>query len=89
VGKEAIRKYISEAFATPGFSITWKTEKVEVSQSGDLAYSSGIDHISLNTPDGKPVTEGNKGVAIWKKHPDGCWKCILDVMSPAASSILK
>lgn len=83
VGREAIRKYVSGAFATPGFSITWKTEKVEVSQSGDLAYSSGTDRISLNTPDGKSVTEENRGVAIWKKQPDGSWKCVLDVMSPA------
>lgn len=82
-GKAAIRQYISSAFATPGFSITWKTEKIELSSSGDLAYSSGIDRISLTTPDGKSVTEENRGVAIWKKQPDGSWKCILDVMSPA------
>lgn len=85
VGKDAIRKYVAGAFATPGFSITWKTEKVEVSQSGDLAYSSGTDRISLNTPDGKSVTEENRGVAIWKKQSDGSWKCVMDVMSPAAS----
>jgi uncharacterized protein (TIGR02246 family) len=89
VGKEAIRKYVSGAFATPGFSITWKTEKVEISQSGDLAYSTGTDRISLNTPDGKSVTEENRGVAIWKKQPDGAWKCVLDVMSPAASPKMK
>jgi uncharacterized protein (TIGR02246 family) len=83
-GKQAIRQYISGAFATPGFSISWKTEKIEVSQSGDMAYSSGIDRISLTTPDGKSVTEENRGVAIWKKQPDGSWKCVLDVMSPAA-----
>ncbi len=84
VGKDAIRKYVSSSFATPGFSITWKTEKVEVSQSGDLAYSSGTDRISLNAPDGKSVTEENRAVAIWKKQPDGSWKCIMDVMTPAA-----
>src|SRR5271154_3723126 len=39
IGKDAIRKYVSEAFATPGFSITWKTEKVEVSKAGDLETS--------------------------------------------------
>jgi uncharacterized protein (TIGR02246 family) len=89
VGKEAIRKYVSEAFATPGFSISWKTEKVEVSQSGDLAYSSGTDRISLNTPDGKSITEENRGVAIWRKQADGSWKCVLDVMSPAASPNVK
>lgn len=83
VGTDAIRKYVSEAFATPGFSITWKTEKVEVSQSGDLAYSTGTDRISLNAPDGKALIEENRGVAIWKKQPDGSWRCVLDVMSPA------
>jgi uncharacterized protein (TIGR02246 family) len=89
VGKEAIRKYVSGAFATPGFSITWKTEKVEVSQSGDLAYSTGTDRISLNTPDGKSLTEENRGVAIWKKQSDGSWRCVLDVMSPSAPSNVK
>ena len=71
VGKEAIRKYVSGAFATPGFSITWKTDKIEISQSGDMAYSSGTDRISMNTRDGKSVTAENIGVAIWKKQPDG------------------
>jgi ketosteroid isomerase-like protein len=49
-----------------------------------MAYSSGIDRISVTTPDGKTVTEENRGVAIWRKQPDGSWKCVLDVMSPAA-----
>jgi len=89
VGKEAIRQYVSGAFATPGFSITWRTEKVALSQSGDLAYSIGTDRISLTTRDGKPVTQENRGVVIWKKQPDGSWKCILDMMSPAASSNAK
>jgi uncharacterized protein (TIGR02246 family) len=64
VGKEAIRKYVTESFATPGFSITWKTEKVEVSQSGDLAYSTGNNRISLNGPDGKSLTQEGRGVTI-------------------------
>jgi uncharacterized protein (TIGR02246 family) len=83
-GKDAIRKYVLEAFAIPGFSITWKTETIEVAQAGDLAYSSGTDRITLNTPDGKSVVQENRGVAIWKKQPDGSWKCVMDVMSPAA-----
>jgi uncharacterized protein (TIGR02246 family) len=84
VGKDAIRNYVAGAFATPGFSISWTTEKVEVSQSGDLAYSSGTDRISLTGPDGKPMTQENRGVAVWKKQPDGSWRCVLDVMSPSA-----
>jgi len=84
VGKDAIRKYVAGAFATPGFSITWKTDRVEVSQSGDMAYSSGSDRMSYNGPDGKPVTEASNSVDVWKKQPDGSWKCVLDVMSPSA-----
>jgi uncharacterized protein (TIGR02246 family) len=84
VGKDAIRKYVTGAFATPGFSISWKTDKVEVAESGDMAYSLGTDWITLNTPDGKTVTEENRGVAIWKKQANGGWKCVLDVMSPEA-----
>jgi uncharacterized protein (TIGR02246 family) len=86
VGKDAIRNYISGAFAAPGFSITWTTDKVDVAQSGDLAYSSGTDRISLTGPDGKPLTEENRGVAVWKKQSDGSWKCVLDVMSPAPAT---
>ena len=82
VGKDAIRKYVSGAFATPGFSITWTTDKVEVAKAGDVAYSSGTDTISVTGPDGKTVTQNNRAVAIWKKQTDGSWKCVVDVMTP-------
>jgi uncharacterized protein (TIGR02246 family) len=86
VGKEAIRKYVTESFATPGFSITWKTEKVEVAQSGDLAYSTGTNRVSFNGPDGKSLTEEGRGVTIWKKQANGSWRCVLDATSPAEAS---
>jgi len=86
VGKQAIRKYVSGAFATPGFSISWRTDKVDVSQAGDVAYSIGTDRVSFTTPEGKSVTQENRAVAIWKKQPDGSWKCVLDIMNPAESS---
>jgi len=82
VGKDAIHKYVAEAFATPGFSIAWKTERVEVAASGDLAYATGTDRISSTGSDGKPVVVENNSVAVWRKGPDG-WKCIEDVMTPA------
>ncbi len=83
-GKDAIRKFVSDSLATPGFSITWKTDIVDVAQSGDFAYSTGTDRITLGTPGGKTVTQENRGLVIWKKQPDGSWKCAVDIMSPAA-----
>jgi len=82
-GKDAIRKYVAGAFATPGFSIIWTTEKIEVAQSGDLAYSTGTDRISMTGPDGKTISSDNRAVVIWKKQADGSWRCIVDVMTPA------
>jgi len=79
VGKEAIRKYVAQASAIPGFSISWTTDKIWVSSSGDLAYSSGANEITLTTPVGKPVTERNKGLVVWKKQADGSWKCVADI----------
>ncbi len=84
VGKEAIRKYVTEASAIPGFSINWTTDKVLVSSSGDLAYSSGANEITFTTPAGKPVTEHNKGVVVWKKQADGSWKCVADIWNAEA-----
>lgn len=77
-GKAAIRQYVAGAFATPGFSITWNTDKIEVSSSGDLAYSTGTNRITF----GNSVAD-NRAVVIWKKQPDGSWKCIVDMMAPA------
>ena len=38
-GKEAIRRYVAGAFAIPGFSISWATDRVWVAKSGDIAYA--------------------------------------------------
>jgi len=86
VGKAAIRAYVSGAFALPDFSIQWVTDKVHVAKSGDLAYSTGSDQISLTTPDGKRVIEHNNSAVVWRKEPDGSWKVVLDMWNPAESA---
>jgi len=85
IGKDAIRKYVSGAFSAPGFSISWKTDRIVVAASGDLAYSTGTDRISAIGPDGKPAVTDNNSVAVWRRSPDG-WKCVQDVMVPAPKS---
>ncbi len=88
VGKEAIRKYVSEASAIFGFSIDWATDKIWISASGDLAYSSGTSQITVTTPEGKAITEHNQGLVVWKKQADSSWKCVADIWNadtPAAT----
>jgi uncharacterized protein (TIGR02246 family) len=78
-GKEAIRKVWSELAERPGLSESTQVTKVEVSRMGDLAYSFGTYESTSNNPEGNPVTERGKWVAVYKKQPDGTWKAVLDI----------
>ena len=77
--KEAIRKVWQDLIASPGFIISWKTTKVEVAKSGDLACLSGTYEATMNDPSGKPVNDHGKYVEVWEKQPDGKWKCGTDI----------
>lgn len=37
----------------------------------------------MSSPEGKPVVEHNKAVAVWRKEPDGSWKCAVDIWNAA------
>jgi ketosteroid isomerase-like protein len=76
--KDSIRKAVGELLGLPGLAITWQPSKVEVARSGDLAYLYGAYEVSWNESDGKRTTDRGKNVEIWKKQPDGSWKCIVD-----------
>lgn len=74
---ESIRKSVSELLTLPGLSIDWKPTKIEVARSGDLAYLYGAYRLAWDEG-GKRATDQGKNVAIWKKRPDGKWKCVVD-----------
>lgn len=89
--KEAIRKGWQELLASPGLVISWKTTKVEVAKSGDLACLSGTYELTMNDPTGKPINDRGKYVEVWEKRTDGKWKVAADIWNsdlpatPAAS----
>ncbi len=80
-GKEALRKRWAAMLATPGFSVDWQLTKVEVSRSGDLAYTPFTYEMTMQDPDGKPIRDRGKGLAVWKKQPDGSWKGAADMFN--------
>jgi uncharacterized protein (TIGR02246 family) len=80
-GLEAIRKSMEQAFAIPGFALSGKIAKVEVSRAGDLAYTSGTYQVTVNDANGKPVTDHGKYVTVWKKQSDGKWKAVADIFN--------
>ncbi len=76
-GKEAWAPTWSEIVEYPSF--TWQTTKVEVSRSGDLAYSFGTFEATISGPEGEPLDDHGKWVVVWKKQPNGSWKHIIDI----------
>ena len=76
--KDAIRKIWKELLESPGASVSWKASKVEVAQSGDLAYVTGSYEVGMKDASGKPINDHGKYVAVFKKQTDGKWKCVLD-----------
>ena len=85
VGKPAIREYVAKSLQMPGFSISWKTDKVVASRSGDLAYATGTNRVSFNGPDGRQVAMEGKAVTVWRREPGGVWKCVIDIWNDVSS----
>ena len=74
VGKDAIR-----ASLPPGFTARWNATKVEIARSGEMAYTIGTSEITVKDASGAPVTRKGKWLGVWKKQPDGSWKCAVDM----------
>lgn len=84
VGRAAIREYMRQAFAIPGFSISWSTDTVVVSSSGDQAYSVGRSRYTFPARAGSGVdTTYAKGVTVWRRDQDGRWRVAVDIWNGA------
>ena len=79
IGKEALRQYVSGAFAVPGFAIQWETSEFVVSASADIAYGMGTNTVTVSGPEGRSLTEHARAVTVWRKDPGGTWKCVIDI----------
>ncbi len=88
-GREALRALVTQIVESPGYTLTVEITKVEASRAGDLAYSSGTYEITVDDPEGNPVTERGKWVLVCKKQPDGTWKVVTHIWNsdgPAAAA---
>jgi ketosteroid isomerase-like protein len=70
-GLAGIRAMWTELFAQPDFFLTWKTDKVVITDSGTMASSTGTWRAA------KPGT-GGPFLAVWRKQRDGQWKVLID-----------
>jgi uncharacterized protein (TIGR02246 family) len=84
-GKDAIRAGLKMEFADPNSSLDFHPAKVEVSKSGDLAYSQGrYTYTSTDPKTKKSVIEHGGYVEVYKKQADGSWKVVEDIATQEA-----
>lgn len=73
-GRDGIRAGWAQLVALPGFTIDWQITNLELSRSGDMAYTVYAYQMSFTGPSGVPVKDHGKDLAVWKKQADGKWK---------------
>ena|ERR1035437_7915784 len=80
-GREAIRGAWAQLLTTPGLKIDWQITKVDVSRAGDMAYTLYKYEMTMSGPNGAPVTDKGKDMAVWVKQSDGTWKMVADTFN--------
>ncbi|MDU8886873.1 DUF4440 domain-containing protein [Yeosuana sp. MJ-SS3] len=75
IGKEAIDKRYSNLNSK---NLDWKPDFVEVSNSGDLAYTYGKYYYTYKDSIGNEQVDTGIFHTVWKRQKDGSWKYVWD-----------
>jgi ketosteroid isomerase-like protein len=78
-GKPAIREFVTGSLSIPGFRISWEPEEVVVAPSGDMGYTTGRNQLTMPDASGNLKTETGRYVTVWRREPDGTWRCVIDI----------
>jgi uncharacterized protein (TIGR02246 family) len=79
-GKQAILAGMKPELGDPNFSLFFSPAKVEVAQSGDIAYTQGrFAYTTTDPKTGKRVGQSGNYVEVYKKQADGSWKVEEDI----------
>lgn len=77
IGKENIKLFYSNSIYRDA-KVEWNPDVINVSGSGDMAYSYG--KYTWQVKDSGGIYKTHKGVyqTVWKKQKDGTWKYVWD-----------
>jgi uncharacterized protein (TIGR02246 family) len=79
-GHDAISAAISSMAADPNLKLEFEADRVEVSDSGDLAVTRGNYTMTATDPaTKKPMNDKGSYVTVFRKQADGGWKDVLDI----------
>jgi uncharacterized protein (TIGR02246 family) len=79
-GKDAIRSSLKQMTSDPALSLKFHATKVDVSKSGDLAYTQGTYTLTFTDPQTHQIVNDHGSyVTTYRKQPDGSWKAVADI----------
>lgn len=79
-GRKAIIAGMKPELGDPNFSLVFAPTKVEIAQSGEIAYSQGTFKYTTTDPKTKKrVGQAGNYVEVYKKQADGTWKVEEDI----------
>lgn len=82
-GGSAIAEAVKQFAADPNLKVEFASDRIQVSASGDLAYTRG--HFSMGSTDPvtkKPRSDTGNYLTVWQKQGDGGWKAVEDFVVP-------
>ncbi|MDP9091329.1 MAG: DUF4440 domain-containing protein [Pseudomonadota bacterium] len=83
-GTDVIRGGVTRLLSLPHLVIAWHPTQVQISRPGDLAYLTGVYELRHDDSHGAAAAMRGSLIKIWRKQPDGTWRCVVDAWSPDA-----
>jgi ketosteroid isomerase-like protein len=80
-GRQPIREGLKPMLEDPQFSMNLIPARVEVSKSGDMAFSQGPYKLTFSDIRGNKFEDEGKYLTVWRKFQDGTWKVVEDTMN--------
>ena len=84
-GKQAIAEATKGFASDPNLQVEFRSDRIQVAASGDLAYSRGRYTMTMTNPQTKaPYTSKGNYLTVWQKQADGSWKAVEDFVTTGA-----
>ena len=79
IGKENLAKHFEKQSSGPkDEKLSWKPDFVDVSASGDLAYTYGHFTYAYTDSTGTKIESSGVFHTVWKRQADGSWRYVWD-----------
>ena len=88
-GRAAIRDYMAQGYATPGFRVEWETLEARVGPSGELAYLTQRNRFTAENDEGETLRFQGRGLTVWERDESGEWRVVLYIWNEEETTRLR